>query len=296
MNAPLDATGFGRLEDLPLARTLLPNGVELHHVRSGSGPALIFVHGVMGDWRSAALQWPAFIQHFDCISYSRRYNHPNANHMASPDHSALVEAEDLRLFMDALGLAQAHVVASSYGAFAALALALQHPERVAAIVAAEPAMLCYAEFSEAGRAELARFRSAAIEPANAAFRAGDDALGALRMTSGIMGAAAPVASGPAMERRFQNARAMRMLALSTNEFPLLPPEQLAGLPMPVMLMSGADTEPIHAEVFRNVRAAMPQAQVAVLPKAGHAVARDQPALFNDLALDFLMGTRLPGAQ
>lgn len=281
---------MGSLEDLPLQCTRLPNGVELHHASAGEGPPLIFVHGAMGDWRSSAPQWPAFVPRFSCISYSRRYSHPNRNDMASPDHSALHEAEDLRLFMDVLGLHSATFVASSYGAFTVLALAvrgLQGPQRVAALVAVEPAMLAYADFSEAGRRERALFREHTIEPANAAFRRGQDAQAAALMTGGIMGAAPPVLDDAAMARRLQNVKAMRMLALSSNEFPLLPPADLAALHMPVLLVRGAQTAPIHAEVFSNVCAAMPQAATLEVPDAGHAVARDQPAVFNAQALDFL---------
>ena len=265
----------------------LRSGVELHHVQGGAGPALVFVHGVMGDWRSWAPQWPAFCAHFRCTTYSRRYNFPNRNDLPSPDHSALVEADDLLQLLDALRIDRAVLVASSYGAFVALALAASRPQRVAALVGVEPAMLCYAEFSASGRTELQRFRQAVVEPANAAFRAGDDVRGATLMTGGIHAAGAAALQGPAMQRRLHNARAMRMLALSSNEFPLLPPADLAALPMPVLLLAGRDTPAIHAEVFRNVAAAMPQARREVVTGAGHAVARDQPEAFNRLALQFL---------
>jgi pimeloyl-ACP methyl ester carboxylesterase len=270
-----------------LERVTLPSGVELHLIEGGTGSPVVFVHGVMGDWQSWTPQWAAFCAHHRCISYSRRYNHPNRNEMPSPDHSALIEAEDLRQLLDRLGLGRVTLVASSYGAFIALALAVREPRRVAALVAVEPAMLCYAEFSPAGRAELRRFRQTVVEPANEAFRRGEDREGALRMTGGIHARGAAARSGVALERRLANARAMRMLALSTDEFPLLPPEVLGALDMPILLVSGRDTPAIHAEVFRNVCAAMPQARHAWVEAAGHSVAQDQPEAFNRLALAFL---------
>jgi pimeloyl-ACP methyl ester carboxylesterase len=270
-----------------LSRAVLPSGVELHYLQGGTGEPLVFVHGVMGDWESWSPQWSAFCARYRCTTYSRRYNHPNRNDMTSPDHSALVEAEDLRQFMGVLDLDSAILVASSYGAFAALALAVHHPAMVSALVAVEPAMLCYADFSDSGRRELARFKQTVVEPANAAFRRGEDALGATLMTGGIHTPGAAALQGPVMARRLQNARAMRMLALSSNEFPLLPPASLAAIRCPVLLLSGQDTAAIHAEVFRNVCAAMPQAEQARIPGAGHPVARDQPAMFNDVALKFL---------
>jgi len=49
----------------------------------------------------------------------------------------------------------------------------------------------------------------------------DDLLAAQIMTGGINGASSQVVSGVAMERRLQNLQAMKMIALSTDEFPLL---------------------------------------------------------------------------
>lgn len=287
MSAATVADACAAFEALQPVRTCLPSGVELHHVSGGEGEALVFVHGVMGDWRSWAPQWPAFTRHFRCTSYSRRYNQPNRNTMASPDHSALVEAEDLRQLLDALDLRCATLVASSYGAFTALALAVAHPQRVRALVAVEPPMLRYADFSERGRTERERFFRTTQAPAIEAFRRGDDVLGASLMTGGIHGGGAAALGRAALEQRLANALAMRMLALSTDEFPLLPPAALAALPMPVLLVRGARTAPVHAEVFANVVRAMPQAAVEVIDDAGHPVTRDQPVRFNRVALRFL---------
>lgn len=276
------------LADLAPQAWALPHGVTLHGVIGGQGVTrVVFIHGAMGDWRSWEPQWDAFTARHECLAYSRRYSFPNRNDIPSPHHSALDEAHDLALLLDAIGWDRVVLVGSSYGGFTALALALQQPSRVAAVVAVEPPMMRYAEMSEAGRAVSEAFRRETIEPANAAFRRGDDELAARIMTGGINGAASPVASGPAMQRRMQNVRAMKALALSTDEFPLLPPQQLAALPMPVLLMSGADTAPVHAAIFEGVRAAMPQAQARVVPGAGHGVSRDAPAVFNEAALDFI---------
>lgn len=269
-----------------LRHARLSNGVALAYDRAGQGTPLVFIHGAMGDWRSWDAQWPAFVPHFDCLRYSRRYSYPNPNRMPSPHHSALDEAQDLALLLDHLGFGRVVLVGSSYGSFTALALALAQPQRCLALALSEPAMLCYARFSESGRAVEQAFRRDVIAPANAAFRRGDDALAVQIMTGGIVGAARPVPAAT-MLRRQQNMLAMRMLALSTNEFPLLPPAQLAALAMPVLLLAGQNTPAIHAETFRNVCAAMPQAQVAWIEGAGHGTSGDNPARFNALVRAFL---------
>lgn len=278
MNHPDDAT---------LSVAALPNGVQLAYQTAGDGPPLIFIHGAMGDWRSWDPQWAAFTPHFRCVRYSRRYNHPNPNRMPSPDHSAVQEAEDLRLLLDHLGWDRVVLVGSSYGAFIALVLAVQQPGRFPALVLVEPPMMRYAQFSTAGQAAAAAFRTATIEPANAAFRRGADEEAARIMTGGINGGATSTLDPAAMHRRLQNIQAMKMLAMSTDEFPWLEPTDLAQLPMPVLLMAGANTPPVHSTVFDNLCQVMPQAQNLRVPDAGHGVARENPAVYNRLALDFL---------
>ena len=269
------------------ARALMPNGVELHYVLQGQGTPLVFIHGAMGDWRSWEPQWEPFCERFRCLAYSRRYSYPNRNDMPAPHHSALDEAQDLCLLMDSLGWERAILVGSSYGGFTALALAAAHPQRVLALVAVEPPMMKYAQFSERGRAAAAVFQREVIASANAAFGAGDDELGGRIMTGGIHGAGAPGSGSDAMQRRLQNLRAMRVLALSTDEFPLIDPQQLAALAMPIMLVSGANTPAIHRVIFANVCAAMPRATQLRIANAGHAVSRDQPQVFNTAVFDFL---------
>ena len=102
-----------RLLDLQAQAHTLASGVVLHAVRQGQGTPLVLVHGAMGDWRSWGAQWPALVPHADCVSYSRRYSHPNPNRMPSPDHSALQEAEDLLGLLDAMGIARALLVGTS---------------------------------------------------------------------------------------------------------------------------------------------------------------------------------------
>jgi pimeloyl-ACP methyl ester carboxylesterase len=275
------------LESLTPKRWLLPNGIELHGVREGQGQILVFIHGAMGDWRSWEAQWPVFTKHFDCISYSRRFSFPNQNHQESPHHSAIDEAQDLEYLLDHLNLNSVVLVGSSYGGFTALALAVKSSHRIKAVVAVEPPMMKYAYFTQEGREIADQFRATTIEPANLAFRSGDNEKAAKIMTRGINGATSQLSSGAAMSKRLQNLQAMKMIALSTDEFPLIPPDQLACLPMPILLMSGVNTQPVHRAIFENVVAAMPNAKALRVAGSGHGVSREQADYFNNSVLAFL---------
>jgi len=80
---------------LALQKAVIDDGIEIHYVTQGEGPALVFVHGGMGDWSSWAPQWPAFTVHYCCYSYSRRFSSPNRNSLEGSSHSVFCEARDL---------------------------------------------------------------------------------------------------------------------------------------------------------------------------------------------------------
>lgn len=275
------------LLDLPLTPAYLPNGIALNHVRAGEGPTVIFIHGAMGDWRACAPQWDEFTARFDCISYSRRYSHPNPNSLDTRAHNALVDAEDLEGLMDALGVERAALVGSSYGGFTALAMALRAPDRVRAVVSVEAPMMRYALQSEQGAPIAQAFLDKSALPARDAFERGDDAKGVALLTGGIVGKSIQDIPKAVMERRMLNAKAARSLALSDDEFPWLAPSELSKLPMPVMLLSGAETAPVHDAIFTAVAAAMPRAEAHKVKGAGHSVNQQAPETFNRLVLGFL---------
>lgn len=279
-----------RFLDLTPTPVTLASGIVLNHARAGAGPTVIFIHGAMGDWRAWAPQWDAFTAQFDCIAYSRRYSHPNPNPLTARAHNALIDAEDLEGLMDALGIAQAILVGSSYGGFTALAMAIRAPERVRAVVSVEAPMMRYAQMSAEGAAVAEAFLAASARPARDAFERGDDATGVMVLTGGIIGKKPEDIPAQILERRMQNARAARSLSLSDDEFPLLPPDALATLPMPVLLISGADTAPVHATIFRAVSAAMPAARTRIVEGSGHSVSQQQPEVFNAEVLAFLAET------
>ena len=274
------------LLDLTPEHVTLGGGTELHYVRQGTGSPLIFIHGAMGDYRAFQPQWKPFTASFDCITYSRRYSFPNKNKLVDRKHNALIDAEDLLGLMDHLEIEQAILVGSSYGGFTALALAASAPARVTALVAVEAPMMRYVE-SDEGRAIVEEFRKSTVLPARDAFERDENELGARILTGGIVGEAPTAVPDHVMQRRMVNLMAARSLALSDDEFPLLDPQVMANLKMPIFLISGAETAPVHAEIFKAVTAAMPQAQSLIVEGSGHSVSQQAAEHFNVAVLNFL---------
>lgn len=281
------------LEQQALARTVLDNGLVFHHAEAGQGAPLVFLHGVLGDWRTWAPQWEAFVPHCRCISYSRRFSVPNGNRAPTPDHSALAEADDLDALLGHWQASPAILVGASYGGYTALALAARRPERVRALVLVEPPLMALADASEDGRRVRQRFDDEIRLPARRCFEQGDDERAVWLLTEGILGRGDLTAqTRAAMARRMENAESLRRVTLSSDEFPALDMARLAALEVPVLLLSGEHTPPIHDLVFRALADALPRAERRKVPGAGHGVARDRPELFNALVLDFLARHRL----
>lgn len=281
------------LTSLPLNRTDIGNDIEIHYAETGIGTPLIFVHGGMGDWQSWAPQWQAFVPHFRCITYSRRFSSPNRNLLGSTNHSVTDEAQDLAAFMDAIDAAPAVLVGTSYGAYTALALALRWPEKVRALALTEPPVLPFADRVPGGREARELFERDVLRPADAAFAAGEIDRAIDILTGGINGRDSKEAMSEAgLAGRRRNAQAMRALALSSEPYPALDVEALAALQIPTLLLRGERTQPIHRAVSSALAALMPHASMLEVPAAGHGVHRDNPALFNAVVLRFLAGLNI----
>ena len=282
------------LLQLPLQRVVIAGGIECHYAEAGDGPALVFVHGGMGDWTAWATQWPAFTPHFRCISYSRRYSSPNRNAIAGTDHSVFVEAEDLAGLLDHWQAAPAVLVGTSYGAYTALQLALAAPDKVLALALTEPPVLPFADRVLGGREARLAFERDVLDPATEAYVAGATARAVRLLTEGINGSGPGESStDDGYARRLRNAQAMQALSLSSDPYPALDEDALRALRIPTLLLTGEHTMPIHRATTAALQELLPQAQVRVIPACGHGVHRDNPAVFNEVVLGFLRESLLP---
>ena len=119
---------------MPLATA---NGTDLFYEISGtSGDPVVLVHGSWvdhHDWDAVA---PLLARTHRVLAYDRR------GHSRSPrpatQGSVREDADDLAVLLEQLGLAPAHVVASSFGGIVALRLAVTRPDLVRSLAVHEP--------------------------------------------------------------------------------------------------------------------------------------------------------------
>lgn len=118
--------------------TISVNGVRLAYEETGSGPAVIWVHGGWTDRRDAELIVPPLADRYRMIVYDRRGHSDSERpqgHQSVTDH-----VDDLGALIEGLGSAPARLVTNSFGGEIALKLALRRPELVAGLCLHEPSL------------------------------------------------------------------------------------------------------------------------------------------------------------
>lgn len=273
------------MESLPLGRAVTADGTEFHYVTAGQGYPIVFIHGGFGDWTSWAPQWPHFTKTHRCFSYSRRFSWPNRNHWR--EHAVAQDAQDLLALLDIWKLPKAILVGTSYGAYTALLLALQAPERIYAMALTEPPLLGLADQSPGG-SQARRDFEAVLALGAEAYLKGNEREAVRILTTGINGDHLQKdTSQEGLEKRFKNAQAMRAICEASDPFPMPEDEALWKLKMPILLTSGHNSPVIHQSVFHGLSSRLLSAKVEKIAGAGHGVHRDQPDKFNQLLSEFL---------
>ncbi|MDW8469697.1 MAG: alpha/beta fold hydrolase [Burkholderiales bacterium] len=132
------------------------DGVRLYYEEAGSGTPVVFVHEFAGDARSWEPQMRYFARRYRAIAYNAR-GYPPSDVPEEPERYSQARArDDLRAVLDALGIARAHVVGLSMGAFATLHFGMAYGHRALSLVVAgcgygaHPAH--YAQFQAESRA------------------------------------------------------------------------------------------------------------------------------------------------
>ncbi|ABO57073.1 alpha/beta fold hydrolase [Burkholderia vietnamiensis] len=122
----------------PEGRFVDIDGDRLHYVEYGSGPPLVFVHGLAGQWRNFAyLPLTRLAQQHRVILVDR----PGAGRSlrgAGSQANVFAQARTIAAFMDALKLERPVLVGHSLGGAIALAVGLNHPEHVSRLALIAP--------------------------------------------------------------------------------------------------------------------------------------------------------------
>ncbi len=240
-------------------------GVKLYARISGSGPAILFLHGGLSSFDQAfAGQVEYFARFRTVIGVDQR------GHGRSPDNeepfSYAAMAEDTAALMRQLRLAPVDVVGHSDGGNVGLLLASRHPELVRRLVVsganssgASNGLMAYARFRwmpaarfAAGLSESLRLNYARVSPDGAEH-------------------------WPVMVAKTQNL---------WSTWTVIGARELAAIKVPVLVMSG-DHDVIRLEHTIQLFRSLPRGEICILPATGHETMKQRSDEFNRLITRFL---------
>src|SRR6266700_2148289 len=114
------------------------SGGRLAYDENGSGPDILFVHGIPTDYRAWNAQVPVFSQKYHVITYSRRHAKPNSNTGSLRESTIDNNAVDLQELIQKTTSPPINLIGHSYGGFIAAHVAANHPKLVRRLVLIEP--------------------------------------------------------------------------------------------------------------------------------------------------------------
>ena len=262
------------------------DNVKLHIEEAGEGKPIIFVHEFGGDQRSWEPQVRFFSRRYRCITFNARGYPPSD----VPDDLELYTqaraVDDIRDVMDALKIDRAHIVGLSMGGFATVHFGLTYADRAESLVVAAAgygAEKQYEDYFRGVSMEVARqFEAQGSEAfshtygmaaARIAFHLKDPRGGAeFRQMLGEHSA-----KGSAYTMRGVQARRPSIYDLE---------DKLKQMMVPTLVVVGdEDDHCLQPGLF--MKRVIPASGLAVMPKTGHTLNLEEPALFNSLVAEFL---------
>jgi pimeloyl-ACP methyl ester carboxylesterase len=260
------------------------NGIEIHYEESGSGYPLVLSHELAGSWESWNDQVRYFSRRYRVIAYNDRGYPPSSVPNDPASYSEEQSVEDLRGLLDALDIPQAHIGGLSMGGAITLKFGIAHPERCRSLIIAgagsgttnreqflkeqdETARV----FEEQGAPAVAEFYLHG--PARVQFQEKDPA--GFKEFYDLFAHH----SGPGSARTIRGVQMQRKSIYDVEA-------EVRRLNVPALVIVG-DEDELCLEPALFLKRLLPNAGLAVIPKSGHTINLEEPALFNQLVLDFL---------
>ena len=268
-----------------MPHVITDDGVKLYYEEAGEGIAIVFVHEFAGDHRSYEPQIRYFSRRYRCVAYNARGYPPSDVPAEFAKYSQARARDDIRAVLDGLRIDKAHIVGISMGGFAALHFGMRYGDRARALVIGG----CGYGAEKGSRAQFqqeAEHAAEMFDRVGMAEGAKRYALGKTRVQlqnkdpRGWQEFAAQMAEHSALG----SANTLRGVQKQRPSlFDLV--DEMKKINVPALVMTGDEDDPcIEASVL--MKRTIATAGLAVLPKTGHALNLEEPALFNSMVNEF----------
>ncbi|MBI5277927.1 MAG: alpha/beta fold hydrolase [Burkholderiales bacterium] len=259
-------------------RVELAGGVTLACSISGTGPALLLMHGAEADRRMFDGLRAQLSDTFTVIAYDQR----ECGETEAPPQPVGLEslAQDARDLLSALGLARAHVFGSSFGGRIAQALAHLHPACIDGLVLGSTWALPdrLDRLNPQGMAAIQRLRAQLPDSAE-------------ELVEWFL-PAPYLAAHPQYRELFRNARPQSERGLrrahAVADHPALASSAIA---LRTLVLAGEIDRVVPAPVTLGLAETMPDARAVLLEGVGHATVLQDPARVAREIRNFCLGAR-----
>jgi pimeloyl-ACP methyl ester carboxylesterase len=234
----------------------------------GSGQAIVLLHPATGSTRIWSYQQPVFAKAgYRVIAYSRRgYSGSDPVPKENPGSPS----GDLHALMEYLRVPKFHLVGSAAGGGIAMDYALSHAERLLSLVIA----------CAVGGVEDKDYvdRMEALRP-----KGFDELPAAFRELSPAYRAANPEGTDAwaALERSAITGNRVGQKPANTITW-----SRLAAMKVPTLVIGGDADLAVPPPILRLYASHIPNAEIMVVPEAGHSLYWERPDIFNRALLDF----------
>jgi pimeloyl-ACP methyl ester carboxylesterase len=234
------------------------DGFRIRYCEAGQGGPLVHLHGAGGLRLNRA---------HDLLAEQRRVIAVEMPGFGQSEENtrtgSMAElAETIEKAADALGLDRFDLMGTSFGGKAALRLALQHPERVRALVLEAPA---------------------AIRPSGTAPVSGTPEQMAARLYAHPERMPPLSAVDPSVQEKQQQL--VRRLIGPNRDAEL--EAAMRRLDIPTLVLFGTLDRVIPPEMGRHYKELLPNGHLVLVYDAGHAIGAERPEAFTEVVTDFL---------
>jgi 2-hydroxy-6-oxonona-2,4-dienedioate hydrolase len=269
-------------------------GIRTRCIEAGSGPAVVFLHGVGGHAEAFARNVVPLSDQFRVISLDYLGFGLTDPPQFPPDRDAYVA--HLLAFLDAAGVERAHLVGESLGGWVAMWTAVLHPERVGKLVSVCGARLGVEEDEDSrlhmqrGLADLRRLTAEFVAaPSREAVRK--------RMEWLFFDPAADLSDELvdirwAMYRRSQATKVLadantRLSGAGAVDTAPLTPEVLAGISQETLFLWTSHNPTTTARTAKAAAELVPRSRFELMQNCAHWPQWEDADTFNETLRDFL---------